>query len=311
VASSRLFRTGEERKSLWQRVKEIALTDVGVVMQGGLDQNALERLEELLLASDFGVSATLRLIDHVEALTRSGKVRTESEFRTAVEEEIRRVLTAGRSDPALRLPPAGDLAIILMVGVNGVGKTTTIGKLAHRLGRARQRVLLAAGDTFRAGAVDQLRIWAERTGAEFVGARQGADPASVAFDAIDAARNRACDTVIVDTAGRLHTQGDLMTELAKVGRVLSRKVDGAPHETLLVLDATIGQNALRQAQQFNQALELSGLVLAKLDSTAKGGVVVALKQELDLPVKLVGTGEAIGDLEEFDARRFSRDVLEG
>jgi fused signal recognition particle receptor len=311
VASSRLFRTGEERKSLWQRVKEIALTDVGVVMQGGLDQNALERLEELLLASDFGVSATLRLIDHVEALTRSGKVRTESEFRTAVEEEIGRVLTAGRSDPALRLPPAGDLAIILMVGVNGVGKTTTIGKLAHRLGRARQRVLLAAGDTFRAGAVDQLRIWAERTGAEFVGARQGADPASVAFDAIDAARNRACDTVIVDTAGRLHTQGDLMTELAKVGRVLSRKVDGAPHETLLVLDATIGQNALRQAQQFNQALELSGLVLAKLDSTAKGGVVVALKQELDLPVKLVGTGEAIGDLEEFDARRFSRDVLEG
>jgi fused signal recognition particle receptor len=311
VASSRLFRTGEERKSLWQRVKEIALTDVGVVMQGGLDQNALERLEELLLASDFGVSATLRLIDHVEALTRSGKVRTESEFRMAVEEEIGRVLTAGRSDPALRLPPAGDLAIILMVGVNGVGKTTTIGKLAHRLGRARQRVLLAAGDTFRAGAVDQLRIWAERTGAEFVGARQGADPASVAFDAIDAARSRACDTVIVDTAGRLHTQGDLMTELAKVGRVLSRKVDGAPHETLLVLDATIGQNALRQAQQFNQALELSGLVLAKLDSTAKGGVVVALKQELDLPVKLVGTGEAIGDLEEFDARRFSRDVLEG
>jgi fused signal recognition particle receptor len=309
--SSRLFRTGEERKSLWQRVKEIALTDVGVVMSGGLDQDALQRLEELLLASDFGVSATLRLVDHVEELTRSGKVRTEAEFRTAVENEIHRVLTAGRSDPALHLPPRGELAVVLMVGVNGVGKTTSIGKLAHRLSRPRQRVLLAAGDTFRAGAIDQLRIWAERAGTDFVGARQGADPAAVAFDAIDAAKSRGCDTVIVDTAGRLHTQGDLMAELAKVGRVLGRKVEGAPHETLLVLDATVGQNALRQAQQFNEALELSGLVLAKLDSTARGGVVVALKQELDLPVKLVGTGEGIGDLEEFDARRFSRDVLEG
>jgi fused signal recognition particle receptor len=309
VASSRLFRTGEERKSLWQRVKEIALTDVGVVMQGGLDQDALEQLEELLVASDFGVSATLRLVDHIEELTRTGRVRTEHEFRTAVQDEIHRVLTSGRSDPALHLPPVGELAVILMVGVNGVGKTTTIGKLAHRLGRSRQRVLLAAGDTFRAGAVDQLRIWADRTRSEFVGARQGADPASVAFDALDAAKSRGCDTVVVDTAGRLHTQGDLMTELSKVGRVLGRKEEGAPHETLLVLDATVGQNALRQAQQFNEALELSGLVLAKLDSTAKGGVVVALKQELGLPVKLVGTGEGVGDLEEFDARQFSRDVL--
>jgi fused signal recognition particle receptor len=311
VASSRLFRTGEEKKSLWQRVKEIALTDVGVVMSGGLDQDALERLEELLLASDFGVSATLRLVDHVEDLTRSGRVRTEAEFRTAVEREIQRILVSGRSETDLRLPPPGELAVILMVGVNGVGKTTTIGKLAHRLARRRRRVLLAAGDTFRAGAIDQLRIWAERAGTEFVGARQGADPAAVAFDAVDAAGARGCDTVVVDTAGRLHTQGDLMTELAKVGRVLARKVEGAPHETLLVLDATVGQNAIRQAQQFNAALELSGLVLAKLDSTAKGGVVVALKQELDLPVKLVGTGEGIGDLAEFDAERFSRDVLEG
>lgn len=310
MARSRLFRTGEETKGLWQRVKEIALTDVGVVMQGGLDQDALERLEELLLASDFGVHATLRLVDHVEALTRSGKVRTEGEFRHAVETEIHRILTSGAADPALLLPARGELAVLLMVGVNGVGKTTTIGKLAHRLGRSRRRILLAAGDTFRAGAVDQLRIWAERAGTEFVGARQGADPASVAFDAVDAAVARGCDTVIVDTAGRLHTQGDLMVELAKVGRVLGRKVDGAPHETLLVLDATVGQNALRQAQQFHEALELSGLVLAKLDSTGKGGVVVALKQELDLPVKLVGTGESIEDLEEFDASAFSRDVLE-
>jgi fused signal recognition particle receptor len=310
VARSRLFRTGEEKKGLWQRVKEIAFTDVGVVMQGGLDQDALERLEELLLAADFGVQATLRLVDHVEELTRIGKVRTEAEFRSSVEDEIHRILTSGRSDPALHLPPPGELAVILMVGVNGVGKTTTIGKLARRLGRGRRRVLLAAGDTFRAGAIDQLRIWADRARTEFVGARQGADPASVAFDAVDAALARQCDTVVVDTAGRLHTQGDLMAELSKVGRVLGRKVEGAPHETLLVLDATVGQNALRQAQQFDQALELSGLVLAKLDSTGKGGVVVALKQELDLPVKLVGTGEGIEDLEEFDARAFSRAVLE-
>lgn len=309
--ANRLYRTGEERKSLWQRVKEIALTDVGVVMEGGLDQGALERLEELLLASDFGVKATLRLVDHVEGLTRSGKVRTEKEFRAAVSDEIERILRSGRSDPSLKLPPKGELAVILVVGVNGVGKTTTIGKLAERLRRSRDRVLLAAGDTFRAGAIDQLRIWADRTGSDFVGAQPGADPASVAFDALDAARTRRADTVIVDTAGRLHTQGDLMTELAKVGRVIDRKVEGGPHETLLVLDATVGQNAVRQATQFNAALELSGLALAKLDSSAKGGVVVALKQELDLPVKLVGTGEGKGDLEEFDARAFSRDLLAG
>jgi fused signal recognition particle receptor len=311
VAKGRLFRTGEERKSLWQRVKDIALTDVGVVMEGGLDHDALDRLEELLLANDFGVSATLRLVDHVENLTRTGKVKTEKEFRRAVEEEIRRILVSGQQTTELELPPRGELAAILVVGVNGVGKTTTIGKLARRLARDRDRVLLAAGDTFRAGAIDQLRIWAERAGTEFVGAQPGADPGSVAFDAVDAARARECDTLIIDTAGRLHTQGDLMAELAKVGRVVGRKVEGGPHETLLVLDATVGQNALRQATRFNDALELSGLVLAKLDSTAKGGVVVSLKQEMDLPVKLVGTGEGIDDLARFDAEAFSRQVLEG
>ena len=310
MAKGRLFRTGEEKKSLWQRVKDVALTDVGVVMSGGLDQDALERLEELLLANDFGVQATLRLVDHVEGLTRSGKVKTEEEFRRAVEAEIQRILETG-GDRSLELPPPGELAVVLMVGVNGVGKTTTIGKLARRLSRERHKVLLAAGDTFRAGAIDQLKVWAERTGAEFVGGQMGADPASVAFDAMDAARARECDTVIVDTAGRLHTQGDLMDELAKVGRVLGRKAETAPHETLLVLDATVGQNAVRQAEQFNAALPLSGLVLAKLDSTAKGGVVVALQEQFELPVKLVGTGEGLDDLEPFDPRTFSRDVLEG
>ncbi|MFO7893991.1 MAG: signal recognition particle-docking protein FtsY [Longimicrobiales bacterium] len=310
--ADRLFRKGAEKKSLWERVKEVALTDVNVVMEGGLDQDALERLEELLLANDFGVSATLRLVDHVEELTRSGKVTTEAEFREAVEDEIHRILTEGETASAsLELPPRGDLAAVLVVGVNGVGKTTTIGKLAHRLGQDRQKTLLAAGDTFRAGAIDQLRIWAERVGSEFVGGEPGADPGSVAFDAIDAAAARGCDTVIVDTAGRLHTQGNLMEELSKIGRVMGRKVEGGPHETLLVLDATVGQNAVRQAEEFNAALPLTGLVLAKLDSTAKGGVVVALKEAFDLPVKLVGTGESIEDLKPFDPRQFSRDVLEG
>jgi fused signal recognition particle receptor len=204
------------------------------------------------------------------------------------------------------VPPA----VYLMVGVNGVGKTTTIGKLAYRLKREGKRVLLAAGDTFRAGAIDQLRLWAERTGVEFVGAQPGADPASVAFDAIDAAYARRSDVVIIDTAGRLHTQDDLMTELGKIARVIDRRLPGAPHETLLVLDATVGQNAIAQARTFGRALPLTGLVLAKLDSTARGGIVVALRQEFDLPVKLVGTGEGIDQLTTFDPARFAKDVLE-
>src|SRR5690606_268084 len=197
----------------------------------------------------------------------------------------------------------------LIAGVNGAGKTTTIGKLAYRLKRQGHRVLLAAADTFRAGAIDQLRVWAERVGTEFVGARPGADPAAVAFDAIDAARARGADVVIIDTAGRLHTHSDLLAELAKIERVVARKQPGAPHETLLVLDATIGQNAIAQARMFGQALKLTGLVLAKLDSTAKGGIVVALKQEFGLPVKLVGVGEDVEDLEPFDADVFAREVL--
>jgi fused signal recognition particle receptor len=196
-----------------------------------------------------------------------------------------------------------------MVGVNGVGKTTSIGKLARYLVRQRRRVLLAAGDTFRAGAIDQLAVWAQRAGAEFVGAQPGADPAAVAFDAIDAAAARGANTVIIDTAGRLHTQNDLMTELSKVARVVARKLEGAPHETLIVLDATVGQNAVAQIRTFKAALPLTGIVLAKLDSSARGGIVVALKQEFDIPVKLVGTGEGMDDIEVFEAAEFAREVL--
>jgi fused signal recognition particle receptor len=304
---STLFRRSGEKKSLWQRIKEVALADVNVIVQG-MNQGSIDALEEVLLASDFGVAATLRLIDHVEDLHRRGRIRTENEFRGALEEEIEAALAGPAEERALRRAASGP-TIYLLVGVNGVGKTTTAGKLAHRLRREGRSVLLAAGDTFRAGAIEQLGIWAQRVGAEFVGARPGSDPAAVAFDAIEAAQKRGTDTVIVDTAGRLHTQGDLMTELAKVHRVVAKKLEGAPHETLLVLDATVGQNALAQGRTFSSSLPLTGLVLAKLDSTARGGIVVALKEELKLPVKLVGTGEAIERLEAFDPHAFARSIL--
>ncbi|HEX6306734.1 MAG TPA: signal recognition particle-docking protein FtsY [Longimicrobiales bacterium] len=304
----RLAKRSGEKPSLWKKIKDIALTDVGVLVRG-LDEGSLEKIEETLLAADFGVPATMRLIDVVESQSRSGRIRTEQQFLDTVEREIVAILREGNTDASLKTAPERP-TVYLMVGVNGVGKTTTIGKLAHRLRREGSRVLLAAGDTFRAGAIDQLRVWADRVGAEFVGAQPSADPASVAFDAIDAAFAREADIVIIDTAGRLHTQDDLMTELAKIARVVDRRLPGAPHETLLVLDATVGQNAVAQARTFGRALPLTGLVLAKLDSTARGGIVVALKQEFDLPVKLVGTGEGIDALTSFDPEQFAKDVLE-
>lgn len=305
----RLIRKAGEKASLWKRIKDIAFTNAGVLAQG-LDTGSLEGIEETLLAADFGVPATLKLVNHVEAVARTGRIRTEQEFLHTVEAEIRDILARGEADASLHFSTDG-VTVFLIVGVNGVGKTTSIGKLARRLRREGRRPLLAAADTFRAGAIDQLRIWAERAGAEFVGSKPGADPAAVAFDAIAAAEARGRDVVIVDTAGRLHTQADLMQELGKVERVVARRAPGAPHETLLVLDATVGQNAVAQARIFRDALNLSGLVLAKLDSTARGGIVVALKQELGLPVKLVGTGEGLDALEPFDAARFSHAVLTG
>lgn len=305
---ARLFRTKEETRSVWQRIKDVALTDVNVLVRG-LDEGSLEGLEEALLAADFGPVATLRLVDHVERLSTRGKIRTAEEFRRAVEDEVVAILEDGAPDRSLRYATDGGASIFLVLGVNGVGKTTSIGKLAHRLAGEGKRVLLAAGDTFRAGAIEQLRIWAERTGADFVGAKPGADPASVAFDAIEAAERRGADVVLLDTAGRLHTQGDLMVELTKVQRVVAKKREGAPHEALLVLDATTGQNALSQVRTFGAALPLTGLILAKLDSSARGGIVVALQQDGAAPVKLVGTGEQAPDLEPFDARAFAREVM--
>ncbi|HEX4936979.1 MAG TPA: signal recognition particle-docking protein FtsY, partial [Gemmatimonadaceae bacterium] len=219
-----------------------------------------------------------------------------------------RALRAGNSEPALRLgaPPA----VILVIGVNGAGKTTFIGKLAARLRQQGRRVIVAAGDTFRAGAIDQLRVWAERTGAEFIGGKAGGDPAAVAFDAINAGVTRGSDVVIIDTAGRLHTSDNLMEELKKVARVIKRRLPEAPHETLLVLDGTIGQNAVVQARTFSEAVPVTGLVVTKLDGTARGGIVVAVHEALDVPVKFIGVGEQLADLEPFDAGAFARELLE-
>src|SRR5207244_212509 len=216
--------------------------------------------------------------------------------RGGVEDALR----SGNSDPSLVLGPEKP-SVVLVVGGNGAGKTTVIGKLSERSRKEGQRVLRAAGDTFRAGAIDQLRLWAERTGAEFVGANAGADPAAVAYQAIDAAVTRKIDVVIVDTAGRLHTSASLMDELRKVARVIAKRLPGAPHESLLVLDGTIGQNAVQQAKEFSSAVPVTGLVMTKLDGTARGGVVVAVHEAIDVPVKFLGVGEQAGDLVPFDA----------
>src|SRR3954468_15087956 len=306
----RIFRKESDlpKRTLWQKIKDVALMDVAVIAKGGVSAGSLENLEELLLQSDFGVPTTLKLVAEVERLAKLGKVKTEDEFLGALQDGIAGALRAGRSDPALHFAPSAP-TVILVVGVNGAGKTTFIGKLSARLRGEGKRVMVAAGDTFRAGAVDQLRVWAERTGAEFVGARAGADPAGVAFDAIDATIARGADVLIIDTAGRLHTSEGLMTELKKVARVIAKRLPGAPHETLLVLDGTIGQNAVQQAKIFSTAVPVTGLVVTKLDGTARGGIVVAVHEAIDVPVKFLGVGEGAEDLVTFDAADFSEDLL--
>ena len=306
---ARLFRTSSEtKKSLWNRVVKLALTDVRVAV-GGMDTDTLESLEERLLAADFGVQATLRIMDRVEELARKGKVRGTEGLRGALKEEVASIL-APAEEAYLQAADSG-LTVYLICGVNGVGKTTSIAKLAQRLSSEGQSVMVAAADTYRAGAVEQLAVWAERVGAEFVGGQKGGDPAAVAFDAIEAALHREVDVLLVDTAGRLHTHRNLMEELQKVDRVIRKKLEGAPHETLIVLDATVGQNTRSQVEAFSKAVPLSGIILAKLDSTARGGIVVSLQEELGISVKLAGTGEGLEDLEVFDSKAFIEGVFEG
>ncbi len=298
------------KRSLWQRLKDVALLDVGVIARGGVDAGSIEQLETLLLESDFGVPVTTRLIAAIEQQAKRGAIKTEAEFLGALRDGLVAALSAGNGDPAFVLPSERP-AVVLVLGVNGAGKTTFIGKLASRLKREGKSVMLAAGDTFRAGAIDQLRVWAERSGAIFVGAQAGGDPAAVAFSAIDSAVTRGVDVVIIDTAGRLHTSDSLMDELRKVARVIAKRLPGAPHESLLVLDGTIGQNAVQQAKTFAAAVPVTGLVVTKLDGTARGGVVVAVHEAIDVPVKFVGVGEQAADLAPFDADAFARDLVEG
>jgi fused signal recognition particle receptor len=247
-------------------------------------------------------------VDEISRQAQRGQVRTSDEFKTALSTGIENALRAGNADPALRAAESKPL-VMLIVGVNGAGKTTFIGKISSALRAQGKTVLVGAADTFRAGAIDQLRVWAERTGAEFVGGPERSDPASVAYNAVEAGITRGVDVVIVDTAGRLHTSDSLMEELRKVNRVIAKRLPGAPHETLLVLDGTIGQNAVSQANTFAASVPLTGLVITKLDGTARGGVVVAVHEAIDVPVKFVGVGEKASDLVAFDAARFSREVV--
>ena len=297
----------EERRGFFGRLREslaksrTALTEqIAAAAFDPGDDAAWERLEEALIQGDVGVRATAELVRRLEA---RGDL---TDLPTALAEEIA-ALTAPAGDARLALD--GRPTVVLVVGVNGTGKTTTIGKLASRLRESGRSVVLAAADTFRAAAEEQLEIWAERAGADFVGAQRGADPAAVAFDAIAAAEARGRDVVIVDTAGRLHTQTNLMDELAKVRRVIANRLEGAPHETLLIVDATTGQNGLQQARLFGETVDVTGVALTKLDGSAKGGVVVAIAHELGLPVKLVGVGETLDDLQPFDARDFARALV--
>jgi fused signal recognition particle receptor len=264
------------------------------------DDLAWERLEEALIQADVGVPATAELVRRLEARGELG------DLGEALADEVASLL----GEPPL-LNIGGKPAVLLIVGVNGTGKTTTIGKLAAKLAEHRRSVVVAAADTFRAAAEEQLEIWAQRAGADFVGSARGGDPAAVAYDAIEAAQARGRDVVIVDTAGRLHTQANLMEELAKVRRVIAGKLEGAPHETLLVVDATTGQNGVQQAKLFAEAAGVTGVVLTKLDGSAKGGVAIPIAYELGLPVKLIGVGEQLDDLRPFDAQDFARALVSG
>ena len=262
-----------------------------------IDEDALEELEELLITSDIGVQTTMALMERIA----TAKVANAEEVKQLIKEEILSILPS--PSPVQEIKKSTP-HVILVVGVNGVGKTTTIGKIAASLNTSGKKVLIAAADTFRAAAVEQLMIWAQKAGAEFVKHADNADPAAVAFDAVAAAKARECDIVLIDTAGRLHTKVNLMEELKKIKRTVAKQIQGAPHEILLVLDATTGQNALSQAKLFNEALAITGLALTKLDGTAKGGIVIAICSSLNIPLQYIGIGEKVEDLRPFDAGQF-------
>lgn len=300
-------RLGEKKLGLWARIKRLAFTDVNALMRD-LNADDLEQMERILIEADFGVPATMELTEALEDEVRRGRLKTEADLRQSLTGRLVDMLE-GPEEPGRIARAESGPTVVLLVGVNGTGKTTSAAKLAHRLKREGRRVLLAAADTYRAGAITQLQVWADRIQVPCVAGAPGGDPAAVAFDAVDAAVSRGLDTVVIDTAGRLHTQEGLMDELRKVVRVVSRKLPGAPHETLLVLDGTVGQNAIQQGKLFQQAVSPTGIIVTKLDGSARGGAVTALRRELRLPIRFVGLGEGLDDLEPFDPRRFASNLV--
>ncbi len=270
-----------------------------------VDEDLLEELEELLIMSDVGVNATEEIIERLRDEIKSGRLKEKEQVMDALKAILEDMIGEGG-----KLDLSGTPTVILVIGVNGAGKTTSIGKISNRLISSGKKVVVAAADTFRAAAIDQLSVWCERSGAEIVRQNEGSDPAAVVFDAISYAKRRGADVLIVDTAGRLHNKKNLMNELEKINRVIDRELPGAVRENLLVLDATTGQNAILQAKEFRNAANITGLVLNKLDGTAKGGIVISIKKELDIPVKFVGVGEKIDDMQEFDSAEFVSALFE-
>lgn len=302
------FKKKETVEQGLEKSREGLLSKLGKVVMGKdqVDDDVLDQLEEVLVMSDVGVSTTLKIIDKLQARVRRDKYVSTSELHRMLREEVSELLkpqdAARPADFDADFPSKPH--VIMVVGVNGVGKTTTIGKLASMYKLAGKSVLLGAADTFRAAAVSQLTVWSERAGVGIIQQGQGADPASVAFDAVQAAVARQADVLIVDTAGRLHNKVTLMNELAKIKRVMGKVIETAPHEVILVLDGSTGQNAIQQAKAFTQVVDITGLAITKLDGTAKGGIVIAISDELSVPVKYIGVGEKIGDLQVFDREAF-------
>jgi fused signal recognition particle receptor len=318
------FKKGKEetKPGLFQRMKDalgatrtnlVARIEAVLSLQPVVDEEALEKVEEVLLGADVGVKATVAVMDEIREQRRKGLIKTGEDLRAAIRKQLLAILelplrrdTAGRTND---LAPKQE--VWMVVGVNGTGKTTTVGKLAARLTQEGRKVLVCAADTFRPAAIEQLTVWAERSGTDLVKSRIGADPSAVLHDALSAAESRGNDLVLIDTAGRLHTRGNLMLELEKMRRVAGRKIPGAPHEVLLVMDATTGQNGLAQAREFTKSAGVTGLIVTKLDGTAKGGVLFGIAQELAIPVRYIGVGESIEDLLDFSPESFVDTLFNG
>jgi fused signal recognition particle receptor len=302
----------KDKSGIFQRLRQGLAKTQGLLVGGvddllrpgrGMDETLYEELEEVLILADVGVEATQRLIEGVRREVKKKGITDASKVLPLLHHEVVNILKPYEA-PLVIEGAGGTPCVVMVLGVNGVGKTTTIGKLAHRFTAQGDKVVIAAADTFRAAAIEQLEVWSQRAGAHFVRHDSGADPSAVAFDAVKAAQARNSQILFIDTAGRLHTKENLMEELKKVKRIIGRELSGAPHEVLLVLDATTGQNAIAQARTFHQALEVTGIALTKLDGTAKGGIIVAIAQELGIPLRLVGVGEGIEDLQDFQAETF-------